>query len=46
MTELISIIENGMDLPMVTKIPFTEVKKAHYLLEHGKTTGKLVLTLD
>jgi hypothetical protein len=38
--------DKNIQLPTVTEIPFEEVKKAHYLLEHGKTVGKLVLTTN
>jgi NADPH:quinone reductase-like Zn-dependent oxidoreductase len=47
MDKLISILnESTTELPSVTKIPFNEVGRAHYLLEHSKTTGKLVLIVD
>jgi len=32
-----------VDAPPVTEIPFDDVARAHEILEHGKTTGKLVL---
>lgn len=47
MGELIDILnENKEVLPIVTEIDFNEVAKAHYLLEHKNTIGKLVLKVS
>lgn len=47
MDELMALLrDEDIVLPQITEISYENVKEAHYLLEHGKTLGKLVLRFD
>ncbi|MEM9630730.1 MAG: quinone oxidoreductase [Pseudomonadota bacterium] len=46
LAKVFSLLDRGVLRPQVTMLPLSEAAEAHRRLETGKTTGKLVLTID
>lgn len=46
LNKVFGLLEAGILKPQISTFPLAEAVKAHELLESGKTTGKLILTVD